>query len=65
MEWIDLYLKLKKKLNSINISYRESSMIELVNTLEMAIEDNSKNIYVTDGWEDIEIKVSDVLGISI
>ena len=63
MEWIDLYLKLKKKLNSINVSYRESSMRELVNTLEMAIEDNSKYIYVTDGWEDIEIKVSEVLGI--
>ena len=36
-------------------------MRDLVDTLEMAIEDNSKYIYVTDGWKDIEIKVSDIL----
>lgn len=61
MEWIDLYLKLKNKLNSINLSCRESYIRELVDTLEMAIEDGSRYIYVSDGWEDIEIKVSDIL----
>ena len=61
MEWIDLYIKVKNKLNQLNISYRESDTRELVNTLEMAIEDDSKYIYVSDGWQDIEIKVSDIL----
>ena len=61
MNRLDLYMSLKKKLSSLNISYRESDLNELLGNLEMAIEDQSKYIYVSDGWEDIEIKVSDIL----
>lgn len=64
MEDLELYFKLKKKLSDMNISYRESDLKELVSSLEMAIEDQSKYIYVSDGWEDIEIKVSDILKIN-
>lgn len=61
MNRLDLYMSLKKKLSSLNIGYRESDLNELVNRLEIATEDQSKYIYVSDGWEDIEIKVSDIL----
>ena len=60
MEGLELYFKLREKLSSMNISYRESDLRELLNSLEIAIEDQSKYIYVSDGWEDIEIKVSDI-----
>lgn len=61
MEWIDLYIKVKNKLNQLNITYSQYDIYELISTLEMAIEDDSKYIYVSDGWQDIEIKVSDIL----
>ena len=61
MEWIDLYIKVKNKLNQLNITYSQYDIYELISTLEMAIEDDSKYIYVSDGWQDIEIKISDIL----
>lgn len=61
MERIDLYYKLQNTLNEIGIRYSQCDMMTLVNDLEMAIEDDSKCIYVSNGWEDIEIKVEDII----
>ena len=61
MERMDLYYKLQSKLNKIGISYSQYDMLELVSTLEMAIEDDSKYIYVSNGYEDIEIEVKEIV----
>lgn len=61
MERIDLYYKLQNTLNEIGIGYSQCDMMTLVNDLEMTIEDDSKYIYVSNGYEDIEIEVKEIV----
>ena len=46
--------ELREKLRKINFRCSESYLYEILETIEMAIEDGSEFVYITDGYEDIE-----------
>ena len=48
--------KLKSELKRLNISLT----YELIDDIEIAIEDNSEFIYVSDGYEDKELYIKDI-----
>lgn len=58
---MDLYTKLKEKLKQLNIYLNEYSFTDLLESLEIAIQDGSGIICVTDGYNDIEILINDIL----
>lgn len=49
--------KLKSELKRLNTSLT----YELIDDIEIAIEDNSEFIYVSDGYEDKELYIKDII----
>ncbi len=49
--------EVKRRLKEFNITYRENDLYVLIDDIKEGIEDGSKFVFVTDGYEDLEMSI--------
>lgn len=52
--------ELRLKLKELGVCYSESQMINLLESIEIALEDGSDFVYVTNGYEDLELSIKEM-----